>query len=297
MKRPIALIVFGGILVVVVLIAIATGASLFFNGAPVVASDKVAVIKVEGVIMDSEDIVRQLKKYSENESVKAIVIRINSPGGAVAPSQEIYTEIGKLRRKTGQKVVVSMGSVAASGGYYIAVASDRIMANPGTLTGSIGVIMEFATFQDLMAKIGIKGEVVKSGERKDIGNAMRAMTDDERAYLQGVINDVYDQFVDAVAKGRGMKKEDVLPLADGGIFTGRQAKENGLVDELGDYEDAIALAAKLGNIEGEPKVITEDKKYTLLDILKGEDVGEVFRKTFGAKSPGLMYLYPAASTL
>lgn len=297
MRRPVAFAVFGVLFAVVVLIAIAIGASLFLNGAPVVASDKVAVIKVEGVIMDSEDIVRQLKKYADNESVKAVVLRVNSPGGAVAPSQEIYSEVIKHRKKTGQKVVVSMGSVAASGGYYIAVAADRIVANPGSLTGSIGVIMEFATIEDLMAKLGIKGEVVKSGEKKDVGNIMRAMTPEEREYLQVVINDVHDQFVDAVAKGRKMKKEDVLLIADGGIFTGRQAKENGLVDELGDFEDAVDIAAKLGGIEGEPKVITEEKDYSLFDILKGEDMGEIFRKTFGARSPNLMYLYSGSSAL
>lgn len=293
MKRPVALLVFGGILLVVVLIALSVAASLFLGGAtPVVVSEKVAVVKIEGVIMDSREVVEQLKKYSKNASVKAIVLRIDSPGGAVVPSQEIYKEVGKLREKTGQVVVASMGSVAASGGYYIAAACDKIMANPGTLTGSIGVIMEFATAQELMSKLGLKGEVVKSGERKDVGNFMREMTPEERAYLQSVIDDVHEQFVEAVASGRDMEVSEVEPLADGSVYTGRQAREIGLVDELGDFEDAIALAGRLGNIEGEPGVITQEKKFTIFDLLRGEDVGGLLRRSLASGLPSLMYMYP-----
>ncbi len=290
--------VFGGILLIVVLIALSVAASLFLGGeAPVVVTKKVAVVKIEGVIMDSKEVVEQLKKYSKNDSVKAIVIRINSPGGAVAPSQEIYREIRKLKDKSGQAVVASMGSVAASGGYYIAAACDKIMANPGSLTGSIGVIMEFATIQELMSKIGIKGEVIKSGERKDIGNIMREMTPDERVYLQGVIDDVHEQFMEAVATGRNMSLDEVRPLADGGIYTGRQAKEVGLVDELGDFEDAIALAGELGGIEGEPSVITEEKKITIFDILRGEDVGSLLKRGLSFGLPSLMYLYTGPASM
>ena len=291
MKRPFTAIVIGILILIVVLIALSTGASLFLSEAPVVAADKIALIKIDGLILDSQDVIDQLKKYSKNASVKAIVLRIDSPGGAVVPSQEIYEEIKKVRAKN-QKVITSMGTVAASGGYYIASASDKIMANPGTLTGSIGVIMEFASFEQLLNKIGVKGEVVKSGPLKDVGNPMRTMTADEKAYLQKVINDVYDQFVNAVAEGRHMDKAKVLSLADGSVYTGRQAKDLGLVDELGDQEDAVRLAAKMCNIQGEPKVITEEKKTSLLDLLRGkEDVGNLFRGMVPRNLQSLMYVF------
>jgi protease IV len=301
MKRPLKVFVVGGIIAVIVVIALSTAASIFLGEpASVVATDKVAVIYIDGVIMDAKDVVDQLKKYEDDSSVKAIVLRINSPGGAVVPAQEIYREVRKLKEKTGQVVITSMGTVAASGGYYIASASDKIMANPGTLTGSIGVIMEFATAQELLNKIGIKGEVVKSGEKKDVGNFMRDMTPEERAYLQGVINDVNEQFIEAVARGRKMKVDDVRPLADGGIYTGKQAKEVGLVDQLGDLEDAITLAGKMGNIQGEPKVVTKEKKYTIFDLLSGEDVGGLIKKGLSATlngSPVPMYLFHVGSTM
>ena len=296
-KRPLAYLAVGGIIIVVVLAALGAAASLFLGEAPVVTTDKVALIRVEGVILDSQDVVDQLKKYSKNASVKAIVLRIDSPGGAVVPSQEIYEEIGKLKAETKQKVVTSMGTVAASGGYYIAAASDKIVANPGTLTGSIGVILELASAKELLGKIGIKDETIKSGEKKDAGTFMRDMTPAEKEYLQKVIDDVHVQFIEAVAKGRGMRVEDVQPIADGSVYTGRQAKAIGLVDELGDLEDAIKLAGKLGRIEGEPKVITEEKKYSVWDLLKGKDVGNIFKGIFKNPFPTLMYLYKAPSMM
>src|SRR5512143_766734 len=296
-KRPIAYAVVGGIIIVVVLAALGAAASLFLGEASVVSTDKVAVVRVEGVILDSEDIVEQLKKYSKNSAVKAIVLRIDSPGGAVVPSQEIYEEIGKLKAETKQKVVTSMGTVAASGGYYIASASDKIVANPGTLTGSIGVILELASIKDLLGKIGVKDETIKSGLRKDVGTFMRDMTPDEKAYLQKVMDDVHGQFVEAVAKGRHMRVEDVWPIADGSVYTGKQAKEIGLVDELGDLDDAIKLAGRLGKIEGEPKVISEEKKYSVWDLIRGKDVGSIFKGIFKNPFPTLMYLYKAPSMM
>ena len=291
MKRPFTAIVIGILVLLVVLIALTTGVSLFLNEAPVVSADKIALIKIDGLILDSQDVIDQLTKYSKNSSVKAIVLRIDSPGGAVVPSQEIYEEVKKVRAKN-QKVITSMGTVAASGGYYIASASDKIMANPGTLTGSIGVIMEFASVEQLMDKIGVKSEVIKSGARKDVGDPMRTMTADEKDYLQRVINDVHDQFVTAVAEGRHMDKAKVWSLADGGIFTGRQAKELGLVDELGDQEDAVRLAARMCNIQGEPKVITEEKKTSFLDLIRGkEDVGNLFRGMMPKNLQSLMYVF------
>jgi protease-4 len=292
-RKPIAFLIVGIIVVVAIVVALSTGASLFLSGAPLVSSGKVAVVKIEGVIVDSDDVIDQLKKYSKDTSVKAIVLRINSPGGAVVPSQEIYEEINKIRKKTGQKFVVSMGVVAASGGYYIASAADRIVANPGTLTGSIGVIMEFASAEELLKKIGIKDETVAVGKRKDVGDFMRTMTPDEREYLQSVLHDVHAQFVDAVAAGRKMKTADVWALADGSIYTGIQAKAVGLVDELGDLDDAVKVAGKLAHIQGEPKVITEEKKTSIWDLIKGQDAGSLFRGILGKNTQGMMYLYAA----
>ncbi|MGE5664791.1 MAG: signal peptide peptidase SppA, partial [Deltaproteobacteria bacterium] len=230
---------------------------------------KVAILPINGLISDSEEPIRQLKEFAKDDSVKAIVVRINSPGGGVVPSQEIYEEIRKLK---GKKVVVaSMGALAASGGYYIACAADRIYANPGTITGSIGVIMQFVNVKDLIEKIGVKGVVVKSGELKDAGSPLRDMTPEERQYLQGVIDNVHAQFVQAVADGRRLDVEAVRKIADGRIFSGEQAKALGLVDALGDQEDAVADAARMAKIEGEPRVVTPPKKkLSILELLREE---------------------------
>ena len=228
---------------------------------------KVAIIEVYGTINSSNEVIRQLKKYSRDSSVPSIVLDIDSPGGAVVPSQEIYEEILKAKEE-GKKVVACFRALGASGGYYIACAADTIVANPGTLTGSIGVIFEFPVMQELFRKLGVRFEVVKRGEMKEVGTWNRPMTQEEKELLQSVIDDTYDQFVDAVVEGRGLPQERILELADGRIFTGRQAKELGLVDELGDLEDAIIIAGKMGDIEGTPRTIREGtKKVTLFDIL------------------------------
>lgn len=233
------------------------------------SGDKVAVLPVTGLIADSESTIEQLKKFAKDESVKAIVLRINSPGGGVGPSQEIYEEVKKLK---GKKVVVaSMGALAASGGYYIACAAQKIYANPGTITGSIGVILQFVNVKDLIEKIGLKGMVVKSGPFKDIGSPVREMKTEERELLQGVIDNVHSQFVAAVAEGRQMHRDNVVKIADGRIFSGEQAKALGLVDALGNLEDAVAEAGKMAKIEGEPRVVTPPKKkLSILELLKEE---------------------------
>jgi protease IV len=227
--------------------------------------DKIAIVEVTGVIVQSSGIIQEIHQYLEDGGVKAIILRIDSPGGGVGPSQEIYKEI--LKAKKSKKVVTSMGSVAASGGYYIACASDRIVANPGTLTGSIGVIMEFTNLEELLKKIGVKGVVVKSGELKDIGSPFREMTPQEKKILQDVIDNVHQQFIQAVADGRKMEREKVALIADGRIFTGEQAKEAGLVDEMGNLQDAIDITAKIANIEGKPTVIYPKRRFSLLDLL------------------------------
>jgi len=239
--------------------------------------EKVAVVRIEGPIMDSKNTVDEIKSYVKDAAIKALVLRIDSPGGAVAPSQEIYDEVKKAIQK--KKVVVSMGSVAASGGYYIAAPANRIIANPGTLTGSIGVIMEIPNIEGLMNKIGVKTQVIKSGRHKDIASVFRTMDREEKAILQGVLDDVHEQFIKAIADGRKIPFEEVKKIADGRIFTGKQALEARLVDELGTLEDAIAAAGKLAGIKGEPEVVSKKEKFSIVDILRGKfpkELSDVF---------------------
>ena len=244
-------------------IGLSDDGSLFLTG----MGDRVAIVEVHGVIENSSDVVRQLRKYAKDSSVPVVVLHINSPGGGAAASQEIYEEVNKLREK-GKKVVASMGSVAASGGYYVACAADTIVANPATLTGSIGVIFQFPVAEELFKKIGLKFEVVKRGEIKDIGSMNRSMTKRERESLQSVVDDTYDQFVDVVAESREMEREKVVKIADGSIFTGRQAKELGLVDKLGNLQDAIKIAGEMVGMEEYPKTIKERKrKISWFDVL------------------------------
>jgi protease-4 len=228
---------------------------------------KVAIVRLEGPITGSKKIIDEFKEYAKDNSVKAIVLRINSPGGAVAPSQEIYEKVRKTAAK--KKVVVSMGAIAASGGYYIASGATRIIADPGTLTGSIGVIMELPNVEGLMNKIGLKTVIIKSGKNKDMGTPFREMKPAERKILQNVMDNVHDQFIRAVAAGRKMKIENVRKLADGRIFTGEQALKNGLIDQLGTLDDAVRTAARLAGISGEPQVVEKTDKFSFFDILKG----------------------------
>jgi len=230
--------------------------------------DKVAIIEIKGVIAQSSDVIEELLQYREDHGVKAIVLRIDSPGGGVGPSQEIYEEILKVRKE--KKVVTSMGSVSASGGYYIACASDVIVANPGTITGSIGVLMQFSSFEELFKKIGIKGVTLKAGVYKDAGSPFREMTPEEKRLMQLVLDNVHNQFIQAVAKGRNLDPAKVTEVADGRIFTGEQAKEYGLVDKMGNLQDAIEEAARLGNISGKPNIIYPRRKRSLLDLLLRE---------------------------
>ncbi len=250
---------------------IITVASLFFIGARDSAFDfgeNVGVIEIKGVIADPKPVLEDLRELRKKKSIRAIVLRIDSPGGGVGPSQEIYEEVKKTTRV--KKVVASMGAVAASGGYYVAAAADRIVANPGTLTGSISVLMEFANLESLLNKIGVGAFVLKSGQFKDVGSPLREMTPKERELLQGFIDNVHEQFVIAVADGRKMSKEKVQAVADGRILTGEQAQELGLLDSLGNLEDAITLAGKLGGIEGEPSVFyPKRKRFSFLEYIFG----------------------------
>lgn len=244
--------------------------NIFLPDLDLSGEDRIALIRIEGVILDAQETLGELKKFSENPSVKAIVLRIDSPGGGVVPSQEIYDAVRRVRTKSNKTVIASMGSVAASGGYYIAAATDRIVANPGTLTGSIGVIMEMANVEGLLQKIGVEGVVVKSGKYKDVGSPLRKMSDEERGLLQTVMDDVHKQFIEAVAEGRSLEVPEVQALADGRIFTGRQAKAAKLVDELGNLDDAIQLAADVVGIEGEPKVIEQRRRFSIRELLESK---------------------------
>jgi protease IV len=253
-KHPVTL----GIMLLMILGGVS---ALFFYGTGIFSDgsrsfklhQNIGVIPIEGVISDSGDIVDQIEEFADDQDIRAVVLRIDSPGGAVAPAQEIYQAVLELKKK--KKVIVSMGSVAASGGYLIAVASDRILANPGTITGSISAVMHHANIEELMKKIGVASSVVKSGKFKDIGSPTRKMTDEEKAIIQGIIDDIYNQFVEVIVQNRKMPVQDVLQLADGRIFSGRQAKKLGLIDDLGGFSDAVALAGRLAGIRGKPEVV------------------------------------------
>ncbi|MGB9700623.1 MAG: signal peptide peptidase SppA [Thermodesulfobacteriota bacterium] len=253
--------------------------------------EKIAIIEIRGVILDSQPVIEKLIKFRKNEKIKAIVLRIDSPGGAVGPAQEIYTEIKKVQRE--KKVLASVGSTAASGGYYIACAAEKIVANPGSITGSIGVIAETLNVEELLRKIGLRPTVIKSGKHKDIGSPTRPMTEEERKLLQEVLDNVHEQFIRAVAEGRQMPIEKVRPLADGRIFTGDQAKTLGLVDELGNLEDTISLAAKLVGIKGEPEIIyPEKKKFSVWELLLQEAIQKFFQGWKESMPPYLIYYLP-----
>jgi protease-4 len=258
--------------------------ALFFFGkkdASFEFGEKVGIIEIKGLIADSRPTIDHLKKFRKKKDIKAIVLRINSPGGGVGPSQEIYEEVKRTREL--KKIVVSMGAVAASGGYYVAAAADHVVANPGTITGSIGVIMEFANVQELFRKIGLSATVIKSGEYKDMGSPLREMTPGDKALLQGFIDNVHKQFITAVAEGRGLPEEAVRAIADGRILSGEQALNLGLLDSLGNIEDAVGIAAELGGIVGEPSVeYAEEKKFSFVEWIFGSRFADALDEISGA---------------
>jgi len=261
------------------------------------AGDSVGIVEVIGVITDSKDIVRQLREFGDDKSIKGIILRIDSPGGSVAPSQEIYDEILKIRRN-GKKIYASMGNLGASGGYYIAAAADKIFANPGTLTGSIGVIMAFSNFEELMRKIGLRPEVIKAGKFKDVGSPVREMTKEERSYLQNVVDDVHSQFVEAIALGREITVKEARKLATGSIFTGRQALKLNLVDSLGGMEDAITGLSQALGIIGRPNLIQEEPEVSPLDwLLKGSISKEIRTTLSPTRFSIVQYLWVPGSPL
>lgn len=267
------------------LFVISVGGMSRGEGGPALFGPRVAIVELEGVILEVDDLVRELKAHRENPSVRAVVMRINSPGGVVAPTQELHDAVLRLRQ-AGKPVVASLGSVAASGGYYVAVACDQIYANPGTLTGSIGVIMQLANVEQLMKKVGVDYIVVKAGQFKDIGNFSRAMTPEERRVMQTLLDDVHGQFIGAVANGRKLAREEVVRFADGRVFSGVQAKELKMVDMLGGLEDAVLGAAKLAGIPSPPNVIQPRRRFSFVDLLRNQ---------FGGTAAGVL-LQPALPT-
>lgn len=255
-------------IVVVVTVSVLGGDKHLFAGSGV------GLIEVKGLIIDSQEIVKQLSNFRKDDNIKAVVLRIDSPGGVVGPSQEINAEVKKLAAV--KKVVVSMGSIAASGGYYIAAPATVIIANPGTITGSIGVLMRFSNLEGLMGKVGMKSFTLKTGKFKDVGSPARTMTDQDKAMLQNVIDNTHTQFVKAVAEGRNLPLEKVSAIADGRILTGEQAMALKLVDRLGTLQDAIEEAGRLAGIKGEPGIIRPPKKKKLLlDMLVEETAAKI----------------------
>jgi len=255
------------------------------------ASGEIALVHVNGMLMDSRDIVRQLSDYRHDPQVRGIILRIDSPGGAVAPAQEIYSEIMKLRADH-KTVYASMGTVAASGGYYIACAADYVLASPGTLTGSISAVMAFNNIEELTKKVGVKPNIIKSGKFKDVGSPLRAMTPEEQTLLQDVVDDVHEQFVQAIATGRDLPLAEVQKIADGRIMTGQQALKLKLIDEVGGLEKTIELLAKKLGVAGRPKVIEQKDKTPFLDwLLQGSLSSGLAQTLMPSPQPRLQYVW------
>jgi len=252
------------------------------SGGEFAFGNRIQVVDIEGELVDSRPIIEQLKRYEDTKSVPAILLNVDSPGGGVAVSQEIYTEVKRLREKKNKKVVAYMSSVGASGAYYVSAPSDKIVANPGTIVGSIGVIAEWVNYGNLLAWAKMKDVTFKTGEFKDTGSPTRDLTERERVYFQGLIDDMYVDFVEAVAKGRKMDVEAVRALADGRVFTGRDAREKKLIDEIGNFQDAVDLTASLAGITGKPNLLRATRqRVTLVDLLTGDVSG---LNPFGAQT-------------
>ncbi len=247
--------------------------TLLGKGSLFTTRERVGVVEIKGVLTDSRTAIKQLDRYRDDDNIKAIVLRINSPGGAVGPAQEILREVEKVRTK--KKIIASLGTVAASGGYYIASGANLIMCNRGTITGSIGVIMQFANVEGLTKKLGLDLFNLKAGRYKDVGSPFRTMSPEDKAYLQGFLDNVYQQFVSDVARNRKIPLAKLKTLAEGRIYTGEEAKQAGLVDEFGNLPDAIERAGRLGGIKGKVKAVYPEKEgFSLLRLILGQEAGE-----------------------
>ena len=236
--------------------------------------DKIGVIDVEGVILDPRTVVKQLREFRRDDSIRAIILHVNTPGGGAAASQEIYSEVRRIRDEKKKKIVASVETLGASGGYYISAATEKIYADPASIVGSIGVISQWVNYEDLLKWAKLKDVTFKAGALKDTGNPARPMTPEEKAYFQSLINDMHGQFISAVAEGRKLKMDDVKKLADGRVWTGQQALPLKLVDQIGDFRVAVEETAKAVGIKGEPTLVHPEKeRRTALDLIFG-DVSE-----------------------
>ncbi len=294
MSKKTVLIAAAVLFFVVILFALSVkiAATILGEGNTVLTSKEgVGLVEVKGMILDSRETIRQLRYFLKQESVRAVVLRVDSPGGIVAPSQEIYAEVKKFAAR--KKIIVSMGSLAASGGYYISAPATMIYANPGSITASIGVILKLSNIESLMDKIGIKSYTLKTGKYKDSGSPVRRFSAEDRAMLQSVIDNTHQQFIRAVAEGRKLPLEDVRKIADGRILSGEQAKEHRLVDRLGTLQDAIEEAGRLAGIKGDPELLLPPKKkINYLDLLV-EGTEGTFNGPLGRAAGGMKMMYEA----
>ncbi len=279
------LIVFGGLFGIFFVFA----ALIFVAMSPERFGDnQVGVLEINGPIVTSDQVLRDLRYFEERKEIKGIIVRIDSPGGSAAASQEIYEAI----KRSEKKIVVSMGNTAASGGLYIACAGPKIFANPGTITGSIGVISQVFEVDEVMDYLLLKVNTILTGEYKDTGSPFRDFSDKDRKLYETILLDIYEQFVDAVAEGRQMERADVLKIADGRILTGRQAKEAGLVDELGGFEVASAWLATALDIDGPPKLVYPKRQAdTLMDLLLDKGMSAIKAEVRSAASPTATFEY------
>ncbi len=297
-RHPVA---FGILIVTGIFVLIWSGVSLLFSLIPGIMPSEslsqrprhgeIGVVEIKGEILTPEKIIAALTDFRKNRKIKAIVLRVDSPGGAVGASQEIFNEVIRTDRK--KPVVASLGSVAASGGFYAAIGARKIIASPGTITGSIGVIVKFANLQEIFKKIGYRPQVIKSGKLKDLGSMSRPMTTEERRLLQGIIDNVHLQFVADVAKSRKLAEKKVRAIADGRIFSGQQARDLGLVDGLGNFTNAVELAARLAGIKSEyPRLAyPRQKKFSILNLVAGEEASFLKHNPF-SQGPLLSYEWP-----
>jgi protease IV len=267
----------------------AGGEAMGFSG----FGDRIGVVDLDGVILSPQPVVSELKKFGDDSSIKAIILHVNSPGGGVAASEEIYREVKRIRNEKKKKIVVSIETVGASGAYYVASASDKIFADQGSIVGSIGVIAQWVNYGDLLKWAKLKDVVIKTGEFKDTGNPTRDLTPAEQAYMQSLIDNMFGQFIQAVADGRGLKYDDVKLFANGKVWTGEQAKSMKLVDSVGDFESAVSDTAKSVGIKGEPTLVRPEKdRKTLMDLLLG-DVSQYLpsREKMLEQQVGFYYLW------
>ncbi|HBE44654.1 MAG TPA: signal peptide peptidase SppA [Deltaproteobacteria bacterium] len=279
------------IIVILLIVIFSFITSLILSMAGKSFGEKIGIVEIEGVIVQSKDAMEDIIRFKENEAIRGVIVRINSPGGSVGPTQEIYREIKKLREN--KKVYVSMGSVCASGGYYIATAGEKIFANPSTITGSIGVIMEYAVIEDLLKKIGIQAGALKSGEFKDTGSPLRQMKPEEKRYLQEVLNSIHEEFIKDVAEGRKMSLEETSKLSDGRIYTGTQAKQLGLIDTIGNFYDAVDAMKKVLEIKGKPELVYGKRPFSFLKWITSSLSREL--ATYFFSEPFKYEYYPGSS--